>query len=195
MVEVEYQDFRIGKVNTQHTVAQEYTGTLGLSHEEVAEKSKHIIDDVKQAFRLKYFVDDYTGHRNFNLARDIYILSIIATIEGTSGITDKITFYQKGVKWGSRKHRRWNPMRADYTNGKTYLLENNETFKRLIIIENGIIIKEEELSHKVSLKQLTTISLKRGITIEKKNAKYICTQKERRERQTQSRVLAKQEQE
>lgn len=157
MAEVEYQDFRIGKANAQYTIAKEYTGTLRLSDKEVAEKSKLIIEDMKKAFRLKYFVDDYTGYRNFNLAEDVYILSVMATIEGTSGLFGKITLYQKRIKWGSRKHKRWNPMRADYHNGKTYLLEDNETFKRLIIIKNGTISKECELSPTASLKQLTTI--------------------------------------
>lgn len=154
---VEYQNFNIGRVNAKYTVAMEKTGMLGIPPDQVNTHSRQIVKDFMRAFGFKFFENGYTGERNFNYARDIFILSTVVKLHGTSLIGEGMSFYQKGIRWGGRKHKKWAPMIATVKNGKTYLIQDNKTFKRLFIITDGNLIFQEDYDLSMTLDKATKL--------------------------------------
>lgn len=139
---VEYQDFGIGKRNTSHTVAKDYTGTLGRTQGDLKDTSGRVLADVLKAFGFELFVNSYTGERNFATDRQNPLAVTIKIANDMYMGTNGIELYEHKKSWGMRRHRNWLPMKADYIDGRTILVQDLAKGYRACVIEDGVVIKD-----------------------------------------------------
>lgn len=151
---VEYQDFNIGKHNVKWTVAQDRTD-LGLPLVQVVRKSsEQVLQDMLAVFDYKYYSNGYTGQRNFTMNRDIYQLSLTVKVASGSLMENGITFYQKQVRWGSKRHKNYAPMIADTVGDITYLLQDTRPMKRYFTIRKGVIRSQGQVPAETTIQVL-----------------------------------------
>lgn len=135
---VEYQDFGIGRVNANTTV-----NTPKPKKEDTVEQdSEQVVRDIRIAFDLDYYINEYTGTQNIQSIFNAPLSLKVSLLD--TGITNSILFYQKKVSWGKRKHKNWLPMFARVSGNKTILGQLDGALFTIFVIVKGKIISQEQ---------------------------------------------------
>lgn len=124
------------------------------SKEELQADSTLIVADILKAFGIVYYRNDLTGKNNISdgeTRAHIVSVRLSENFESTEGLD---LYEKKRIKWGKGKHREWNPFRAMYKDGKTYILQINGNQGLFFTISNGVIVKQEAVSSTAVLKDL-----------------------------------------